>query len=46
MEDLIKAFTIFAKYSKAYAPTHCEHDILIVNVKPTDMLEAKERSLG
>lgn len=30
MEDLIKALTIFSKYSKAKRPTHCEHDVLLV----------------
>lgn len=30
MKDLIEALTIFLKYKNAYAPTHCEHDILYV----------------
>jgi hypothetical protein len=32
MKDLIEALTIFAKYQEAdtYAPTHCEHDIMLV----------------
>uniref|UniRef100_A0A6M3JXT4 Uncharacterized protein n=1 Tax=viral metagenome TaxID=1070528 RepID=A0A6M3JXT4_9ZZZZ len=34
MEDLIKALTIFLKYKNSYAPTHCEHDILYVNINP------------
>lgn len=34
MNDLIKALTILAKYNdlgEEHAPTHCEHDVLIVN---------------
>jgi len=34
MEDLIKAFQIFLKYSDAKYPTHCEHDYLFVDVHP------------
>jgi len=30
MKDLIEALTILMKYGDAYAPTHCEHDILAV----------------
>ena len=33
-DDLIKAFTIFKKYSDTKWPTHCEHDILYVCVAP------------
>lgn len=31
MEDLIKALQIFLKYKNNYAPTHCEHDIMMVS---------------
>ena len=34
MKDLVAAFTIFAKYSDAKYPTHCEHDKLTVCVDP------------
>lgn len=34
MEDLVKAFYIFNKYSNDRNPTHCEHDYLFVNVHP------------
>jgi hypothetical protein len=34
MEDLIKAFQIFFKYSDNKFPTHCEHDYLYVDVSP------------
>ena len=37
MEKLIKAFTIFKKYSDSEYPTCCEHDILYVNVDPNDV---------
>jgi hypothetical protein len=32
MKDLIEALTILAKYMPVdkYAPTHCEHDVLMV----------------
>jgi hypothetical protein len=30
MKDLIKALTIFAKYTDSKYPTHCEHDILTI----------------
>lgn len=32
MKDLVEAFQIFAKYTDARNPTHCEHDVLAVNV--------------
>jgi len=32
MEDLIKALQIFLKYGNPYAPFHCEHDYLYVNI--------------
>ena len=35
MEDLIKALQIFLKYKNDQYPTHCEHDELIVNIKPS-----------
>jgi DNA-binding protein YbaB len=34
MEDLIKAFNIFMKYTQVKYPTHCEHDVLYVDVNP------------
>ncbi len=33
MNDLIKAFQIFAKYTDDDHPTMCEHDIMYVNVE-------------
>jgi hypothetical protein len=34
VKDLIEALTIFAKYTDAEYPTHCEHDKLYVLVDP------------
>lgn len=34
MKDLIEALTIFSKYGNPSSPTHCEHDILIVQIHP------------
>jgi hypothetical protein len=34
MKDLIEALTILLKYGDPYSPTHCEHDILYVNIDP------------
>jgi hypothetical protein len=38
MKDLIDALNIFAKYTKAEFPTHCEHDVLYVVVNPADVV--------
>jgi hypothetical protein len=32
MENLIKALQIFLKYANPTFPTHCEHDVLYVNI--------------
>lgn len=37
MEDLIKAMTIFFKYTQAHHPTNCEHDVMQVDVRPDDV---------
>lgn len=34
MDDLIKALQIFRKYGNPGAPTHCEHDVLLVAIDP------------
>jgi len=34
MDDLIHALMIFRKYSDTQWPTHCEHDVLTVNINP------------
>jgi hypothetical protein len=37
MEDLIKALQIFLKYGNPQFPTHCEHDILYVQISPDEV---------
>ena len=32
MEDLIKALQIFLKYGNPEWPTHCEHDVMYVDI--------------
>lgn len=49
MKDLIEALTIFAKYTDAEFPTHCEHDVLTVCVDPalvTAVDKARLEELG
>lgn len=49
MKDLIEALTILSKYTDVDYPTHCEHDVMQVNVDPslvTDDDRAKLASLG
>lgn len=49
MEDLIKALTIFSKYTKnSYwdkYPTSCDHDILRVHVSPEFVSEYDKHTL-
>ena len=45
MEDLIKAFQIFAKYTQAKYPTSCEHDRMYVHVDPDEVSEEDIKSL-
>jgi len=44
MEDLIKAMTIFFKYTQAHNPTHCEHDVMWVNVD-YDIVSDKDKAI-
>lgn len=50
MEDLIKALTIFSKYTKnSYwdeYPTSCDHDVLRVHVSPEFVSEYDRQTLG
>lgn len=39
MLDLIESLTIFAKYGNPHAPTHCEHDILFIDINPDEVSE-------
>ncbi len=32
MDDLIEALTILRKYGNPNWPTHCEHDVMYVNI--------------
>jgi hypothetical protein len=45
MKDLIEALTIFLKYQNAHAPTHCEHDVLIVVGVPKELPEEEVKRL-
>jgi hypothetical protein len=42
MEKLIEALQIFLKYNPSKYPTHCEHDVLRVSVKP-EKVSAKDK---
>lgn len=46
MEDLIKALQIFLKYDNPKWPTHCEHDVMYVNVCPKNMEPEDIKELG
>ena len=50
MEDLIKALTIFSKYTKnSYwdeYPTSCDHDVFRVHVSPEFVSEYDRQTLG
>lgn len=41
MDDLIKALQIFRKYSDTRHPTHCEHDIMHINVE-VDLVSSED----
>lgn len=45
MEDLIKALQIFLKYGNPEWPTHCEHDVMYVNVSPKEMSKEEIKEL-
>jgi len=45
MEDLIKALQIFVKYGNPRNPTHCEHDVLYVDINPEDVSEEDTKEL-
>jgi len=45
MKDLIKALQILAKYTDSDYPTHCEHDILYVNVRPEKVSDEDKENL-
>lgn len=45
MKDLIEALTILCKYDNPQFPTHCEHDVLLVNVDPSRVTSEDLRRL-
>jgi hypothetical protein len=45
MEDLIKALQIFLKYGNSENPTHCEHDVLHVDIDPVLVSKADKKEL-
>jgi len=45
MKDLITALNIFLKYGNDYAPTHCEHDVLTVNIDPSIVSDEDKEKL-
>lgn len=45
MDDLIAALIILRKYGNPSSPTHCEHDILYVNVPYKDVSKEDRRLL-
>ena len=44
MNDLIKALQIFLQYSDKQYPTHCEHDVLYIDVD-YDIVSDKDKTL-
>ena len=45
MEDLIKALQILLKYGNPSSPTHCEHDILNVDISAEGVSEEDIKKL-
>ncbi len=45
MKDLIEALTILLKYGNPYAPTHCEHDELLVMIDPLNVSDEDKARL-
>lgn len=45
MSDLIKALQIFLKYGNPHCPTHCEHDVLMVNIDYDEVTPEDEQEL-
>ena len=45
MEDLIKALQILLKYDNPTHPTHCEHDILNVDISADNVSEEDIKKL-
>jgi len=45
MKDLIEALNIFLKYGNPSYPTHCEHDVMTVNINPELVSEDDKKIL-
>lgn len=46
MDDLVKALQILRKYGNCEYPTHCEHDVLSVNIDPAIVSDDDKEALG
>lgn len=46
MEDLLKAIQIFLKYGNPVNPTHCEHDVMRVNINSEIVSEEDLKELN
>lgn len=44
MNKLIKALQIFLKYGNPNYPTHCEHDVLTVDIDP-ELVSAEDLAM-
>ena len=46
MDDLIEALQILRKYKNPEFPTHCEHDILYIHIKPKKVTDEDIQALA
>lgn len=46
MNDLIEALTIFLKYTQTAYPTSCEHDVMYVHVKASEVSFVDKQQLS
>lgn len=46
MNDLIEALKIFRKYGNPEWPTHCEHDVMMVNIDYTIVSDKDKEKLN
>jgi len=45
MENLIKALQILLKYGNPTYPTHCEHDVMRVNIRYSEVSNEDKKTL-
>ena len=45
MDDLIKALQILRKYGNPQWPTHCEHDVMYVNIRYSEVDDNEKEEL-